>query len=137
MVVFVHIQSVCNVSDSEAGAILEIINVLVPIIENVLQLGCEKKNVIGSLNVVPVIGSIAFATGRLFTWATHVNVQNPIISVVRSEMRLIHDGAMAISNALVDLAPVRGLFVINHTCVVNLENVAQLQGRGNEYQGSY
>lgn len=112
MVVFVHIQSVCNVSDSEAGAILEIINVLVPIIENVLQLGCEKKNVIGSLNVVPVIGSIAFATGRLFTWATHVNVQNPIISVVRSEMRLIHDGAMAISNALVELAPVRGLFVI-------------------------
>lgn len=130
-------QGVCNVSDSEAGACLDIIKVLVPIIDNVLQLACEKKNIMGSLNVVPVIGSIAFATGRLFTWATHVNVQNPVISAIRTEMRLIHDGAMAIANAMVKLAPVRGLFFINHTCVADLANVGELQGRGNKYQGSY
>lgn len=109
-------QGVCNVSNSEAEAFLDIINVLVPIIDNVLQLVCEKKNIVGSLNVVPVIGSIAFATGRLFTWATHVNVQNPVISAIRFEMKLVHDGAMAISNAMVKLAPVRGLFFINYTC---------------------
>ena len=106
-------QGVGNVSDSEAGDILDVLNVLVPIIEQVLQLQCEKKEVIGSFNVVPFIGSIAFAAGRLFTWATHVNVKNPTISLVRSETKSIHDRAMAIANAMEKLAPVCTSFV-NH-----------------------
>ena len=72
----------------------------------------------GSFNVVPVIGSIAFATGRLFTWATHVNVQNPVVGIIRSEIRLIHDSAMTIANAMEKLAPVRGSVFINRTWVI-------------------
>ena len=107
-------QGVGNVSDSEARDILDVLDVLVPIIEKVLQLLCEKKEVIGSLNLVPFIGSIAFAAGRLFTWATHVNVMNPTIGLVRSEMKSIHDRAMAIANAMEKLAPVCISSFVNH-----------------------
>lgn len=107
-------QGVANVSDSEGGDILYVIKDLVPIIVNVLQLQCEKKNVIESFNVVPFIGSIAFAAGRLFTWATHVNVKNPTIGLIRSETKYVHDRAMAIANAMEKLAPVRSSSSVNY-----------------------
>ena len=107
-------QGVGNVSDGEARDTLDVLDVLVPIIEKVLQLLCEKKEVIGSFNVVPFIGSIASAAGRLFTWATHVSVKNPTISLVRSEMKSIHDRAMAIANTMEKLTPVRTSSFVNH-----------------------
>ena len=113
----VPLQGIGNVSDSEAGDVLDIINVLVPNIEKVLQLSCEKKNVAERFDIgLPIIRSIAFAAGRLFTWATHVNVKNPAISLIRSEIKCIHDHAMGLANTMEKLAPVRtSTFVGNAT----------------------
>ncbi|KAF8348708.1 hypothetical protein F5887DRAFT_951520 [Amanita rubescens] len=100
------IKGIGNVSDSEAGDVLDIINVLVPNIEKVLQLACEKKDVAERFDIgLPIIHSIAFAAGRLFTWATHVNVKNPTVSLIRSEIKRIHDHAMALANTMEKLAP--------------------------------
>lgn len=107
--IVVPLQGIDNVSDCEAGDVLDIIHVLVPNIEKVLQLSCEKKNVAERFDIgVPIIRSIAFAAGRFFTWATHVNVTNPTISLIRSEIKCIHDRAMGLANAMEKLAPVRG-----------------------------
>lgn len=108
-------QGISNVSDIEAGDVLDIINVLVPKIEKALQLVCEKKNVAERFDIgLPIIRSIAFAAGRFFTWATHVNVKNPSISLIRSEIKCVHDHAMALANGMEILAPVRSSSFVNH-----------------------
>lgn len=133
----VAFQGISNVSDTEAGDILDIINVLVPNIEKALQLVCEKKNVAERFDIgLPIIRSIAFAAGRFFTWATHVNVKNPSISLIRSEIKCIHDHAMALANTMEILAPVRSILRTSSILETELANVAQVQGRCNEHQSS-
>ncbi|KAF8701060.1 hypothetical protein AX14_000588 [Amanita brunnescens Koide BX004] len=100
------IKGISHVSDIEAEDVLGIINVLVPEIEKVLELVREKKNVAEIFDIgLPIIRSIAFTAGRFFMWATHVNVKNPTISLIRSEIKCMHDHAMALANTMEKLAP--------------------------------
>lgn len=116
-------QGISHVSDIEAEDVLDIINVLVPEIEKVLELVREKKNVAEIFDIgLPIIRSIAFTAGRFFMWATHVNVKNPTISLIRSEIKCMHDHAMALANTMEKLAPVRSSSFVKY---VSLELISR------------